>query len=218
MDMRTNDDGVSPVVGVMLMLAVTVMIAAIVSAAAGGLSESEKKAPSAILGVRFFSEKDYGSCAIPSMTIRHVSGNVLSTKDLQLVLYYRTPSGVIIRGNISGQNTVTGDDDWSVFTGGKYCGVLFISDENRFDTDALQDSAKGHASWFGNPSATFGPGDMLVTPARYCESADPHNPSMEYLFPQVNFKEDFKAGGTVSVRILHVPSGQLIYDRDVVIE
>jgi len=42
---QKNDSAVSPVVGVMLMLAVTIIIAAIVSAFAGGMSESNEKAP-----------------------------------------------------------------------------------------------------------------------------------------------------------------------------
>jgi len=42
---RTHTDAVSPVVGVMLMLVVTIIIAAIVSAFAGGISTSTTKAP-----------------------------------------------------------------------------------------------------------------------------------------------------------------------------
>jgi FlaG/FlaF family flagellin (archaellin) len=41
------EDAVSPVVGVMLMLAVTVMIAAVVSAFAGGFSDTGEKVPQA---------------------------------------------------------------------------------------------------------------------------------------------------------------------------
>lgn len=40
-----NDTAVSPVVGVMLMLVVTIIIAAVVSAFAGGLSQGSSKAP-----------------------------------------------------------------------------------------------------------------------------------------------------------------------------
>jgi flagellin-like protein len=40
-----SEEAVSPVVGVMLMLAVTIIIAAVVSAFAGGMSESNSKAP-----------------------------------------------------------------------------------------------------------------------------------------------------------------------------
>lgn len=214
-----RDSAVSPVVGVMLMLAITVMIAAIVSAAAGGLSAEEKKAPNAILDVSIYSTKDYGTCSVPSMVIKHTSGNVLPTKDLQLILYYRTPAGDIIKGNLSGQYAVSGDDDWTDFTSSKYCGVLFISDENRYGTDTLQMSDKGNDNWFGNASATFKPGDILVTPAQYCDdSTDQHNPGMEYLFPGIDFDDEFPAGSVVSAKVIHVPSGQLIYDKEVVIE
>ncbi len=219
--MDRTETAVSPVVGVMLMLAITVMIAAIVSAAAGGLSGTEKKAPSAILEVTMYSAKDYGSCTIPSMTIKHISGNVLPTKDLQLITYYRTPSGTTVKGSLSGQQAVSGDDDWSIYTSGKYSGVLFLNDENRFELanmgDTLQDADGGFANWFGNASATFRPGDILVTPAQFCEAADQHNPGLEYLFPGVDLEDDFPAGSIVTVKIIHTPSGQIIYDKDVVI-
>ncbi|MDD1686699.1 type IV pilin N-terminal domain-containing protein [Methanoregula sp.] len=46
---KNNDSAVSPVVGVMLMLVVTIIIAAVVSAFAGGMTGSEKKTPQATL-------------------------------------------------------------------------------------------------------------------------------------------------------------------------
>jgi hypothetical protein len=94
--------------------------------------------------------------------------------------------------------------------------VFFINDENRFGDGMIQDSDKGHASWFGNPSATLRPGDILATPAQLCGAAC-NNPSMEYLFPGINFDSDFPSGSVVTVKIIHVPSGQIIYDNDVVI-
>jgi hypothetical protein len=51
--MRTNvkkESAVSPVVGVMLMLVVTIIIAAVVSAFAGGLGQSTPKAPQVTIG------------------------------------------------------------------------------------------------------------------------------------------------------------------------
>jgi FlaG/FlaF family flagellin (archaellin) len=217
--MDRRECAVSPVVGVMLMLAVTVMIAAIVSAAAGGLSGTEKKAPGAILEVNFYAAKDYSGYSIPSMTIKHISGNVLPTKDLQIILYYRAPSGVTIKGNLSGQHAVKGDDSWADYSSGQYCGVLFINDENRFGDGTVQDTETGQASWFGNASATFRPGDILTTPAQYCGPADPHNTGMEYLFPGIDLDDpaEFPAGSVVTVKIIHTPSGQIIYDKDVVI-
>ncbi|MDP3563694.1 MAG: type IV pilin N-terminal domain-containing protein [Methanoregula sp.] len=215
--MQGKDAAVSPVVGVMLMLAITVMIAAIVSAAAGGLSGTEKKAPSAILDVTFYAAKDYGGYSMPSMTIKHISGNVLPTKDLQLITYYRTPSGTTVKGSLTGQVAIKGNDTCTTtFKADKFCGVLFINDENRFGSGMIQDSDKGYASWFGNASATLRPGDILATPAQLC-GASCNNPSMEFLFPGVNLNSEFPVGSVVSVKIIHTPSGQIIYDKDVVI-
>jgi archaeal type IV pilus assembly protein PilA len=45
-----NSDAVSPVVGVMLMLVVTIIIAAVVSAFAGGLGQGSSKAPQISIG------------------------------------------------------------------------------------------------------------------------------------------------------------------------
>ena len=49
---RGKDYAVSPVVGVMLMLAVTIMIAAIVSTFAGGFSDTSDKTPQSTIKVR----------------------------------------------------------------------------------------------------------------------------------------------------------------------
>ena len=51
--LQKTDHAVSPVVGVMLMLVVTIIIAAIVSAFAGGISAGSEKAPNAQINVRY---------------------------------------------------------------------------------------------------------------------------------------------------------------------
>jgi len=224
--MVSRNDAVSPVVGVMLMLSITIMIAAIVSAAAGGLSSTEKKAPSAILDVAIFSSKTYGTgsdtYSVPALTISHISGNVLQTKDLSIVLYYRNPvTGGTIKGNLTGEHAVEGRTGWPDFTSGDYCGVLFLNDENRFGGGPIKPDAAGYASWFGNASASFRPGDILITPGQFSgpPNSDHENPGMEYLFPGIDFSNDdeFPAGAVVTVKIIHIPSGQILFDRDVVI-
>lgn len=50
---RTHTDAVSPVVGVMLMLVVTIVIAAIVSAFAGGLQSNTQKTPNAQISAHY---------------------------------------------------------------------------------------------------------------------------------------------------------------------
>ncbi|WP_421909989.1 type IV pilin N-terminal domain-containing protein [Methanolacinia petrolearia] len=72
--MRDNNSGVSPVVGVMMMLVVTIIIATVVSAFSGGLTSGQTKAPQAnIKGTFSVSE---------GMTISHAGGDSLATKDL----------------------------------------------------------------------------------------------------------------------------------------
>jgi archaeal type IV pilus assembly protein PilA len=220
-----HDGGVSPVVGVMLMLAVTVMIAALVSAAAGGLNSSDRKAPSTLLDVAIYSLQDYGSYSVPTMTILSVSGNVLPTRDLKIITYYTTPAGKLVKGTLGSQVAVAGDNAWaaSTFTASRYSGVLYIRDDNRFGNLSIQDSKGGRENWFGNGTATLGPGDILVTPGQYCgpPNTDGKNPAMQYLFPGVDFdpvKKEFPAGSPVSVKIIHIPSGQVLFDKEVIIQ
>ena len=209
-----SDDGVSPVVGVMLMLSVTVIIAAIVSAAAGGLSGTEKKAPSAILEVHFYENRSYGDNLFSNaMTIEHISGNALQTKDLSITTYFRNESG-LVKGSLVGEKAVP--------VGSKYCGVLFINDQARFEGSPLRSSDTGYRSWFGNASAVLMAGDVLVTPAQYYSSSH-ENLALDSI---LNFRtydssgtvsNGYRAGAVITVKIVHIPSGQVIFDKDVVV-
>jgi Uncharacterized protein conserved in archaea len=70
----SNEHGVSPVVGVMLMLVVTIIIAAVVSAFGGGLMQTDKKAPQASITGEY--SQYYG------LKMTHMGGDSLDTKDL----------------------------------------------------------------------------------------------------------------------------------------
>lgn len=72
---KNVESAVSPVVGVMLMLVVTIIIAAVVSAFAGGLSTGSDKMPQMTITASFSNST--------GMTITHNGGdtvNTLSTK------------------------------------------------------------------------------------------------------------------------------------------
>jgi|WetSurMetagenome_2_1015567.scaffolds.fasta_scaffold123869_2 archaeal type IV pilus assembly protein PilA len=217
--MKKSDEGVSPVVGVMLMLSVTVIVAAIVSGAAGSLSGSKESAPSVILEVHFYENRSYGTFQAPAMTIEHISGSALQTKDLSITTYFRNESGQPIRGYLIGEKAVKGESEWSTFGADMYCGVLFISDQDRFGSP-LQDTDGGYKSWFGNTSAVLMPGDILVTPGQYCGPSEPHkNPGLNYLldFDTTDPTSGYKAGAVITVKIVHIPSGQVIFNKDVVV-
>lgn len=207
--MVRNDEGVSPVVGVMLMLSVTVIIAAIVSAAAGGLSGTEKKAPSAILEVHFYDNRSYsgGSFSSDTMTIEHVSGNPLQTKDLSISTYFRNSSGMI-KGSLMGEKYVEIDS--------KNCGVLFINNPDRFGDPRQSADSTGYQNWFGNSSAVLMAGDVLVTPAQYLGSSN-NTALHQILAIDPDADPAYRAGAVVNVKIVHIPSGQVIFDKDVVV-
>jgi FlaG/FlaF family flagellin (archaellin) len=232
---QRSEDAVSPVVGVMLMLVVTIIIAAVVSAFAGGIAGETRQAPTASLDVKVYSLKNLGAMPpwgegyyTPEITIRHLSGDPLPTKDLRIVTYVRNESGVV-RGELSGEVVVNGKDEWNAFNETQYSGALYLNDMNRFG-GGVQNSDAGYANWFGNASAVLRPGDILVTPGNHCGNYndnngpdDPHeNVGLNRIFGLTDgtdsYATAFAHGATATIRIIHTPSGQTIYDREVVIQ
>ena len=86
-----KDDAVSPVVGVMLMLVVTIIIAAVVAAFAGGIATETKATPSAIIAVdehvlTKYIDNGWANHDLTNMTLSNRGGETLSTNELSLVL------------------------------------------------------------------------------------------------------------------------------------
>ena len=71
-----NEDAVSPVIGVMLMLVVTIVIAAVVAAFAGGLGSDVEMAPTAALDIDVFSNG--------KVKIEHLSGETLTNEKITI--------------------------------------------------------------------------------------------------------------------------------------
>ena len=71
-----NEDAVSPVIGVMLMLVVTIVIAAVVAAFAGGLGSDVEMAPTAALDIDVYAD---GKVKIESL-----SGETLIKNDIEV--------------------------------------------------------------------------------------------------------------------------------------
>lgn len=88
-----HEEAVSPVIGVLLMLTLTLIIAAIVNSYAGGLIETEPKAPAVTL------QASYHQNGI-GMEIRHISGDPLPTASVKVMV---RPSDTM--GRSAGQYT-----------------------------------------------------------------------------------------------------------------
>jgi archaeal type IV pilus assembly protein PilA len=76
-----ENSAVSPVIGVLLMLTLTLIIAAIVNSYAGGLAETEPKAPVMTLQASYHSA--YSENALE---IRHISGDSIPTSSIKAIL------------------------------------------------------------------------------------------------------------------------------------
>jgi len=86
------EDGVSPVIGVMLMLAITIIIAAVVSAFIGGASTQFEKTPQASLLVYCDgSEDDF------NIIFEHLSGDPIRSEDLKIVTWIRDEDDTVVK-------------------------------------------------------------------------------------------------------------------------
>jgi len=87
--MKINESGVSPVIGVMLMIVVTVVIAAIVSAFAGGMTGGQDTAPTASIQCKIVKEDADNA----TLTFKHISGDSINTADLRIFVSYTDAKG-----------------------------------------------------------------------------------------------------------------------------
>ena len=75
--LKKKEDAVSPVIGVMLMLVVTIVIAAVVAAFAGGLGSDVEMAPTAALDFDVYASDK-------TVKVEHLSGEILIPNDITI--------------------------------------------------------------------------------------------------------------------------------------
>ena len=82
---KKSDDAISPVIGVMLMLVVTVVIAAAVTIFATGVVGETEVAPVAVLDVEIFSnQENMAGLSEPELFITHLSGDAVDTDNIEI--------------------------------------------------------------------------------------------------------------------------------------
>ena len=82
-----KDDAVSPVIGVMLMLSITIIIAAVLMAFAGGMADTKPATPSVDLSAEFVKN---GSDIV--LRLSHNGGDTLNPKDIRVTAYAASAS------------------------------------------------------------------------------------------------------------------------------
>jgi hypothetical protein len=117
---RQKDAAVSPVVGVMLMLVVTIIIAAVVSAFAGGIGGEQHKTPQTTMAVKSIiqsiggtTDPDTGAVTYPTgytaangLMFENTGGDTFSLSDIDIQVQYQDtkytlrPDDILRTGNI----------------------------------------------------------------------------------------------------------------------
>jgi len=188
---------VSPVIGVMLMIVVTVILAAAVSAYSSGMVSTTSAPPTAIFEVKI--EKDAIGDMGPDypfsyLSIKEITGDAILTKDLKIVTI--DAGGIVTEVLPNSGNTVY-TSPYSSVTG---------------TSPYWNNPAEGY---FGSsPDKDFGnymlkPGVVMV--------ADEYNnyvgtTGMEAMFSEWSSISD---GDWVTIKIIHLPSQKVIFQTNV---
>lgn len=223
---KKSDDAVSPVIGVMLLLVVTIVIAGVVAAFGTGMVGNTETAPSVVLDVKIInfdyvldgmsSHRDMNG---PDFRITHVSGDTLDTGDIELRFSWTDKNGEKHHSTYSA-DTVSGQQP------------LYLEIKN---APTMPNGLVGVQ--FGD--AELEPGFTIKTLIKTLEDtgANPEDekqihigsPYMDQIFNNgiiitndtFNDKgvmEFLEKGTKVDVTILHIPSNTIIYDKAVHVE
>lgn len=221
MKMFKDTKAVSPVIGIMLMLVVTVILAAAVSSTSTGLMKSTEKAPTAVFDVKIATGlSGYGP--MQYMTIKQVTGDAIQTKDLKIVTTNPKADGETkIREKLPGVTATYGG------YGNPVGNVPYWN--NMAAGDGTGFSTNNTAVHFGN--YVFKPGVMMTaqdseadwmgTPYEYAtwnSTSGNYDPTPGNIAQMQDMFADWDSvskGDFVNVKIIHMPSNKVIFASDV---
>jgi len=227
---KCRDEGVSPVVGVMLMLVVTIIIAAVVSAYAGGLTSGEKKSPSLALELHL---KNDGSGDTYLMWKVLSASEGIQTKDLKITTSWVNATGgrggaTILPNSANTQYTTYPSGSWNVKTspaGVSGPGVSSVTNEKNF----------GNYSWVSGTTMTNWPpnyGYPVNTSAAEAVGAKRYQywplwtnyicvggTEVDSFTAMLGCKwESLRPGDKITVKVTHIPSGKVLVNQEYAVE
>jgi len=233
-EQHITEDAVSPVIGVMLMLVVTIIIAAVVSTFAGGMMKSEQTAPQASFECVISNDGSWGGSSFDLTCLGTSEG--IPTKDLRLVTSWKasdgTTGGATITGpsiepnthykNATGTPESTyhsplgfgpGAGDW--VASGNYTSSQHFGNYTIMAGTAMHNSAYGWNETYGGYGGTPGSRYQYTDGSTFSLANQDCDAMMAIL------GEDWyhlRPGDVVSVKLAHIPSGKVIFEKNVVVE
>jgi len=228
-----KDDGVSPVVGVMLMLVVTIIIAAVVSAFSGGMMEGSEKSPTLSMDIKIANTGSWVGSGF-SATVTGVSAPI-STADLRLSTSWSVKDedgNTVVGGSTISPGVTKGYDDVPGAPFGFGNGVsgsqnlTFPYSVGQFygNYTLVGGTTMLAAPWGAKPddpdavggAAGTGHQDSkgygIDTPYENEDDAGVYD-AAEFVLGE-NW-EDLRAGDSVQVNIVYLPTGKVILDRTI---
>ena len=223
---KKSDDAVSPVVGVMLMIVITVVIAAVITTFATGVTSDAEAAPVAVLDVEIYEYyQALPDCGGPDFHITHLSGDAVDTKDIEIQISWKDPSGKQHYSTYSAEafkespGEVSGD-------GGTRKQPMYI--KTQVTGDMRKEFGSGALDYyFGD--AILKPGLKLTATADFLNmdiGTNLNSPFMDVIFnneqvlssTEKGIMEFLPEGTAVNVMIIHIPSNKAIFDKVVYVE
>jgi FlaG/FlaF family flagellin (archaellin) len=237
-----NSEAVSPVVGVMLMLVVTIIIAAVVSGFAGSIVSTESQAPT--LSASAFLELTGDKDSRFSLTVDSVS-EPIPTSDLKIITFWKKEvDGTMITGG----NTTTpgnfyntyktyyeeqpfgfgpGVENWVAYGTrdpsmqyGNYtleAGTAMIASPYRDGRSNTSDTGVGYGPrfWYDdNGVLTETTGEWYVYGSGTAYTYGEQCDGMQG-FLGYNWNVT-RPGDAINVKLIHIPSGKTIFDKNIV--
>ena len=244
--LKRGEEAVSPVVGVMLMLVVTIVIAAVVSAFAGGLATTTPKAPTLAMDISIASTGEPTDSHI-TFDVQSVSIPI-STSHLKIITSWISASG-ISGGNTSemGLNSpnVYTDDPWSFLYDGKQMSGQTVDQHQAplgygqgINGTQVSAGTIGMNQWFGNYTLVPGTSMQEVPDFAYYGVSSGQTPASGGTGPTSLYTYSsseptgwvdgmqavlggnwnaLRPGDTVHVNIVDLQSGKTILSNDVAV-
>ena len=210
------EDAVSPVVGVMLLLVVTVIIAAVVATFASGLVSTQQAAPTVAADVEILSVDTSSSKYAAGkfeMKIVAVSDDV-PTKDLKLVTKYVVNSRDDPKVKVSGGATVYGKVNNTNYDGHEYVSPLGFGPG--VQGSAVTSGDYGTNQQFGYYSLTEG---TYMQNTGLDTAGGPLDTGTDALDAILGEEwTHLKPGDTVDVTLIHVPTNGVLFSKTVTVE
>jgi archaeal type IV pilus assembly protein PilA len=226
---KTRDSAVSPVVGVMLMLVVTIIIAAVVSAFAGGMGKTTDKAPTVAMECRIANGGTWGSsefdCAVQG------TSDAVPTRDLKIITSWTARDGTKGGATVTGPNSTLPNTRTHSSGGGSYHSPLGFgpgvgnttstgsyTPDQSYGNYSLIAGTHMHNVPYGYTPAYGGYGVSVDKQYNYTFGSSYQAGDVDALQAILgNNWDKLRAGDVVKLRMFHIPSGKVIYEKDVTV-